>query len=161
MLDAIDEDINAGFHPWHALSLWAPWAWAILHAGKDIENRTWSPSPKLIGQRFWLHASLRGKTAGQMADDFEPVRDILEQLGQLRSAPPVSIRDLQALRGHVVGSVKLLGVTRDSDSPWMFGPVGLRLSEPVALAQPVPCRGSLGFFRLPHAVLRQCLEAAR
>ena len=24
-----------------ALSIRQPWAWAILHAGKDIENRDW------------------------------------------------------------------------------------------------------------------------
>jgi hypothetical protein len=26
-----------------ALSIRQPWAWAILHAGKDIENRDWKP----------------------------------------------------------------------------------------------------------------------
>jgi hypothetical protein len=25
-----------------ALSIHQPWAWAILHAGKTVENRTWS-----------------------------------------------------------------------------------------------------------------------
>lgn len=24
-----------------AISIQQPWAWAILHAGKDVENRTW------------------------------------------------------------------------------------------------------------------------
>ncbi|WP_155960585.1 ASCH domain-containing protein [Fischerella sp. PCC 9605] len=24
-----------------AISLKAPWAWAIFHAGKDVENRSW------------------------------------------------------------------------------------------------------------------------
>lgn len=27
--------------PHLALSVRQPWAWAIIHAGKDIENRTW------------------------------------------------------------------------------------------------------------------------
>ena len=27
-----------------AISIRPPWAWAILHAGKDIENRTWRTS---------------------------------------------------------------------------------------------------------------------
>ena len=26
-----------------ALSIRQPWAWLILHAGKDIENRDWKP----------------------------------------------------------------------------------------------------------------------
>lgn len=25
-----------------ALSIWHPWAWAIIHAGKNVENRSWA-----------------------------------------------------------------------------------------------------------------------
>ena len=25
-----------------ALTIWQPWAWCIIHAGKDIENRSWA-----------------------------------------------------------------------------------------------------------------------
>ena len=45
-----------------ALSIRQPWAWAILHAGKDVENRS-EPmarsAERLIGQTILLHA---GKT---------------------------------------------------------------------------------------------------
>ena len=27
-----------------ALSIKQPWAWAIIHAGKNVENRTWATS---------------------------------------------------------------------------------------------------------------------
>ena len=37
-----------------AISVRPPWAWAILHAGKDIENRTWKT--KLRGT-IAVHAS--------------------------------------------------------------------------------------------------------
>lgn len=30
-----------------ALSIRQPWAWAILHAGKDIENRDWHTASTL------------------------------------------------------------------------------------------------------------------
>ena len=35
---------------WRALTLKQPWAWAISHAGKDVENRTWPVPPKLLNQ---------------------------------------------------------------------------------------------------------------
>lgn len=46
-------------HPPHllnvrALTLHNPWAWAIAHAGKDVENRTWTP-PASVDQ-ILIHA---------------------------------------------------------------------------------------------------------
>lgn len=40
------------------LTVRQPWAWAIIHGGKDIENRSWSPPSSLIGERFAIHAAL-------------------------------------------------------------------------------------------------------
>jgi hypothetical protein len=37
-----------------AISIRAPWAWAILHAGKDVENRTW---PTNVRGTVAIHAS--------------------------------------------------------------------------------------------------------
>lgn len=37
-----------------ALSIRQPWAWAILHAGKDIENRNW---PTTFRGVFAIHAA--------------------------------------------------------------------------------------------------------
>lgn len=42
-----------------ALTLWQPWSWAIAHAGKRVENRTWAPPASVIGQRVAIHAGLR------------------------------------------------------------------------------------------------------
>lgn len=39
----------------HAISLYAPWAWAILHLGKDVENRSLG-FPRVNGW-VWLHCS--------------------------------------------------------------------------------------------------------
>jgi len=60
-----------------ALSIRQPWAWAILHAGKDIENRPERIAriaEKLIGQRMYIHAGLK---LDESALDFmlEAVRD--------------------------------------------------------------------------------------
>ena len=61
-----------------ALSIRAPWAWAIFHAGKDIENRTWAPPKKLLGQRFFVHVSTWG-TWDQLYDEFVYVRECIER----------------------------------------------------------------------------------
>src|SRR3990167_9411398 len=53
--------------PMKALSIRQPWAWLILHAGKDIENRGW---PTSFRGRFLIHAS-KGMTRAEyeLADD--------------------------------------------------------------------------------------------
>ena len=42
--------------PQPALSVRQPWAWALLHGGKTIENRTWR---RHYRGRIWIHASGR------------------------------------------------------------------------------------------------------
>ncbi len=56
--------------------------------------------------------------------------------------PPA--RDL--LRGGIIGSVELVSVVKESDSPWFFGPRGLVLNDPVP-CDFIPCKGALGFFK--------------
>jgi hypothetical protein len=46
-----------------ALSIRQPWAWLILHAGKDIENRDW---PTRFRGRFLIHAA-----KGMTRDEYE------------------------------------------------------------------------------------------
>ena len=41
------------------LTLHQPWAWAIAHAGKNVENRTWAPPAYMIGERIAIHAGKR------------------------------------------------------------------------------------------------------
>ena len=40
------------------LTLHQPWLWALLYAGKPVENRKKRPPKKLIGRIFALHAGL-------------------------------------------------------------------------------------------------------
>lgn len=58
-------------------------------------------------------------------------------------------------RGCIVGSVEIVDCVTASPSPWFFGPVGFVLRDPVPLAQPVPCKGALGFFPVPGDVLER------
>lgn len=119
-----------------ALSVRQPWAWAIIHAGKDIENRDWRPSnPGLrFRGRVAIHAS-----KGMTRAEFSEARDFMRSLG-------VRFTTHEIVRGAIIGSVEIVDVFRESDSPWFFGPCGLVLHDPVP-CEPIPCNGALGLFR--------------
>jgi hypothetical protein len=120
-----------------ALSVRQPWAWAIIHAGKDIENRTAASIRHMnfVGvDRIAIHAA-----KGMTRDEYEDAADFMASI--FVRVPPA--RDL--LRGGIIGSVALRGVVKESASPWFFGP------RAIALADPEPCEfipvvGRLGLF---------------
>ena len=39
-----------------ALTLTPEWAWAVTALDKRVENRTWRPPERMIGQRIAIHA---------------------------------------------------------------------------------------------------------
>jgi hypothetical protein len=113
-----------------AISIRQPWAWLIIHGGKDIENRTWRTN--ILG-RVLIHAS-----KGMTMKEYEEVK---AQLGDSVSLPPPEKLE----RGGIVGSVVITGCWRQSVSPWFFGPWGFSLANPEPLPFR-PMRGQLGFF---------------
>ena len=116
-----------------ALSIRQPWAWAIMHAGKDTENRTW---PTRFRGRFFVHASKKVDT---------------EAITYLRNAMGLNVPDVKDLPGGcVVGTVELVDCVDTSDSDWFGGPWGFVLRDPKAFPYPVPCKGRLGFFEPPQ-----------
>jgi hypothetical protein len=141
-----------------ALSVRAPWWWAILYAGKDIENRDWATRYR---GRVLVHASKWWKTEEVKADHEDAV-DIHRKL--TGEAVPESVHDKQAWTwrrmrdtgGHIVGSVEIVDCVIQSASPWFFGEFGFVLRDPIAFAKPVPCKGALGFFRPADGVLEAC-----
>lgn len=101
-----------------ALSIRQPWAHWILHAGKDIENRTWCTrfrGPVLIH-------------AGKTPEDAAYCRRIGTPLG------------------GIVGIMEVVDCVSASDSQWFCGPYGfvIRNARPLPF---IPCRGALGFFK--------------
>ena len=125
------------------LTIRQPWAWAIIHAGKDIENRDWKP--KYRG-RFWVLASkqLFKKEIGSFVDTMNNSYPSIEIPGG--SNDPRSI-DYEGLnRGGIIGSVELVDVVEQSDSPWFFGKYGYVLRDPRP-CEFIPMKGQLGFFR--------------
>ena len=110
-----------------ALSIRQPWAWLIIHAGKDVENRSWKT--KFRG-RFLIHAS---KTIDRPAyDHYSLFYDLPD------------ITDLET--GGIVGQSEIIDCVTDSDSDWFSGPYGfvLQNSKPLIFS---PCRGRLYFFQ--------------
>lgn len=106
------------------ISVRQPWASAILHRGKTVENRSWST---LHRGRIWIHAA--------------------KQL----DAIAVGDRRLEGLdvdglpRGVILGSVDLVDVIRSSRSPWAArGMFHWVLRDPQPLCQPVAFRGRAG-----------------
>lgn len=134
-----------------ALSIQQPWAWAILHAGKDIENRTW---PTDYRGPLLIHASKRY--------DHNAANFIIPRLdwGMRAHLPDGGIPGPKLLPcGGIMGMVQIVGcagVSRKSytphSSPWFEGPYGFVLRYPQELPF-LPWPGKLGLFDFPDELL--------
>lgn len=133
-----------------ALSIRQPWAWLILHGGKDIENRNW---PTKVRGRVLMHAA-KGCTRAEYED-----AGIFTILSDPRNVPAVpQLAQLQ--RGGIVGSVEIVDCVRTSDSRWFVGEYGFVLRDPRPLPF-TPFKGSLGFFNVPREALAEPPSAPR
>jgi len=118
-----------------AISIRQPWAWAILHGGKSVENRDWVLPRQFQDTWLWLHCGKRVERAAWY--------DIREIIG----ADPPQTADMPT--GAVIGVVRFSHsfVTGEPDpmdtSPWYQGGVGWVVSGAYALSTPVPCKGRL------------------
>lgn len=141
-----------------ALSIRQPWAWAILHAGKRVENRGWKAAPKfMIGESFLIHAA-----QGMTRAEYDDAIGFMEQIGVVRpgagSPGLVRPRMEELVRGAIVGRARLVAaghgiVTGDR---WaVAGAMHLSLGNVEEIAVPVRVRGALGFFEpLAPALVR-------
>lgn len=136
--------------PIRGLTLIRPWAWAVAHAGKDIENRTWEPPRYMLGGFVAIHAGM--KWDEDAASGIECELDIC-----------VPDEDAHP-SGVIVAVARIAGIQRESfGSPWFCGPVGWQLRDVVRI-EPVPCKGAQGLWVLPPDVLatvRERYAAAR
>jgi hypothetical protein len=132
-----------------AISLYAPWCWAILFAGKDVENRDW---PTRFRGRILLHAS-KMKSATHMEEEVEAVYSMLHESACVDKDQVLLWSFANA--GKIVGAVTITGCVERSDSRWFFGRYGFLLANPVDIATPIPCRGSLGIWEVPSDIVEQ------
>lgn len=129
-----------------ALSIRQPWAWAIIHAGKDIENRGWTTR---FRGRFLVHAA-----KGLAHCEYDNAADTIHDIVGKWAVPHFD--ELQ--RGGIIGSVELVDCVVGCKSPWFFGPYGFVLANP----QPLPfqsMRGTLGFFNPPGEPYKEAAAA--
>ena len=125
------------------LSVRAPWWWAILYCGKDIENRDWSTD---FRGRVLLHAS-KWWTTRDIDLDWVGLQKMAARAG--RTVPIVDWTRVQACGGCIVGSVEIVDCVTRSSSAWFMGKYGFLLRDPIAFTVPELCKGKLGFFDVP------------
>ena len=125
--------------PRFALSIRQPWAWAILHAGKDVENRDW---PTKFRGPVCIHAA-KGMTMREF-DGFVDLARVMLRAGQWKDGAWVP--DPKELpKGGIVGTAEIVDCVDHSASPWFAGPYGFVLSN-VQPVEFIPVKGALGFF---------------
>jgi hypothetical protein len=124
--------------PNKAISIRQPWAWAICHAGKDIENRDW---PTNFRGPVCIHAA-KGMTRDEF-DSFVDLARVMHRNGTWTGEFVPEAKELD--RGGIVGTAEIVGCVTASESPWFFGRYGfvLRNVRPVEF---IPCKGALSFF---------------
>ncbi len=163
-----------------AITVRQPWAWAIIHGGKDVENRSRNIAGGYRGP-VAIHAGL------QVADETDtPERWIAKAVGELarngqsRTAPMMAtdpdtpdhqVHERYGWRGAIIGVVDLVGVheerpywsSRTCYCPSDWAEIDcwhLMLRNPRPLATPIPCRGRLGLWTVPDEIAAQIEVAA-
>lgn len=151
-----------------ALTVQQPWAWAIIHGGKDVENRTqaWTYRGPLA-----IHAGARiserglravpSIAAGEQLVDPDLIRE--EMHGALVTGAVIGVVDLVDAH-HYAGSGP---AAIDCCESWWaeeqydehggktrLDIVHLVLENPRPV-EPIPCRGALGLWTPPAEVLDQ------
>lgn len=135
-----------------ALTIWRPWAAAIVHGTKRVENRTWVPPESMLGQDIALHAGLRV--------DAGAVREVARAVHRDHLPGPTGIVAVVRLVGCIdvrMERLTFMGLSADAarvaaSSPWFDGPTAWVLDRVRPLAEPVPCRGAQGLWTVPDEV---------
>lgn len=136
--------------PMKVITVRQPWAWAIIHGGKDVENR----SRNIVGSYrgpVAIHAALA------VTDDYDLAKRTCDEL------VPVSEWDRPLHRGAIIGTVDVVDVHEWIDDSVCYGHVGpddeatcspwampdhkhIILANPVAFDKPIPATGRLGLW---------------
>lgn len=136
-----------------ALTVQQPWAWAIIHGGKAIENRT----------QLWSYRGPLAIHAGNRWSDRGDRSPLIYAAANGRTL--VNTLDM----GAVIGVVDLVDAHPDAGccKPWGESAyvehggrerrriVHLVLENPRPLAEPIPCKGALGVWSPPGDIVEQ------
>jgi hypothetical protein len=114
-----------------ALSSRQPWAHAILHLGKDVENRPWRAHCR---DPILIQASLKLEREEALNLKLDPDR---------------------LATGAIVGSAEIVDCVRGVRSRWAErGKWHWLLRNPRVLAKPILFKGKLGFMHVSERLLR-------
>lgn len=170
--------------PTRALSLIQPWAWAVVHGPKDVENRVWWSG---LRGPFWIAAS-----AQVTRRYYEQAREIIQARSPGLRVPALEELDYGCIIGSasivdciLPGGFKLENEDRDHGAiraqlhrarahgnppgprhplhphRWHFPEqYGYVLADRRALAKPVPCKGHQRWWTVPADVLQKLREVA-
>ena len=156
--------------PDYGLTIRDPGARAIIWGPKRVENRTWQPPEKVIGERLAIGMS---KTIDEETN--EALRDRISD--QTKKHDVAAMTAYRHHPGHIIGSVRVVGfldervdepVARHQeegpqecssmwpsevvDNNWYVGPVGWILFDPRPLDDPVPVRGMPGVWNVERQI---------
>lgn len=134
-----------------ALTIKQPWASLIIRCGKDYENRDWPSSYRGI---VAIHSSAKMSPA-----DLEDACDLMRGFIPRFSARIFKQETFPT--GVILGTVEMVGCVTASDSPWFVGEYGFQFQNRVPFANPIPCKGALGFWNLRDDLLARCREEYR
>jgi hypothetical protein len=121
-----------------AIAIRQPFAWAVIHAGKDVENRRASARglfESAVGERVLIHAS-----KGMTAAEYENGAAFIASIG-------VRYPQREALQfGGVIGSVFVRDIVTRSVSPWFRKGATALVFADVRPEPFMPVRGQTGLF---------------
>ena len=144
------------------ITVWQPHATLLMLGVKPFETRSKRAPASLIGQRVGIHAGLRLDDLRELAEYIEARNDGAPRIASfdamanaLNDAGFNRVGDLP--RGHLLGSILVRESVPTVDltcDPGHFGDFrpgrhAWRVEQPALLRQPVPFKGSQGFFHVP------------
>lgn len=153
------------------LTVRQPWAWAIIHGGKDVENRVRNIAGDYRGP-VAIHGGLRD-------DDDAPPALFYERAEWFwkRGHPyPGTLPEVEQGRGAIIGVIDLVDVhdgqceslhtmageilATQPCSPWAEPDTWhLELANPHTLPDPIPYKGALGLRHLDADTIARIEEA--
>ena len=139
-----------------ALSLSQPWCWSLFDpiANKDVENRSWPPPIKMIGETIAIHAakSFDEKPIYGPNKDMTPIGYLLslgiEVPARFEHSVIVGIANIDRV---VTDGASLPPMTRR----YFFGPYGWLIPLRRKLVTPIQCSGKQGLWTVPEDKVRE------
>ena len=112
-----------------AITVVQPWAWAIAHVGKNIENRPWYTYQRgtiaIHAGQIWRREDRMPRGVRQPKDD-------------------------EIVTGAIIAIADLVDCVESVRSKWFHeGEYGWVLDNIRPLKPPIPCTGALSFWKVP------------